>query len=66
MYPKFNVLSWGYALCVASFMIFGMAALVLWRESNAAYERRREAKTLVVQMEVQPGYSSQLGFSRYM
>lgn len=66
MYPKFNVLAWGYALCVVSFILFGLAALVLWRESSAAYDRRRQTKNLIVQMQVQPGYDSQLGFARYM
>uniref|UniRef100_T1GK52 MARVEL domain-containing protein n=1 Tax=Megaselia scalaris TaxID=36166 RepID=T1GK52_MEGSC len=57
MYPKFNVLSWSYALAVVSFMVLGLAALVLHRESKNAYEIRGEAKNLVMQMEMQePGF----------
>lgn len=57
MYPRFNELSWAYALCVVAFMILGMAALILWIEARRAYEERREAKNLVMQMQEQePGY----------
>lgn len=53
MYPKFNVLSWAYSLAVVSFMILAAAALVLYKEAQASYEMRRQAKTLVMQMEMQ-------------
>lgn len=69
MYPKFNVLSWGFSLCVVSFMLFGLAGLILWKESKAAYERRREAKNLVAQMQMhEPGYNpgGSRSFAQYM
>lgn len=53
MYPKFNVLSWAYSLAVVSFMILAAAALVLYKEAQVSYEMRRQAKTLVMQMEMQ-------------
>lgn len=57
MYPKFNVLGWSYALAVVTFMLLGLAALILQRESRQAYEARGEQKNLVMQMEMQePGY----------
>lgn len=57
MYPKFNVLSWSYALAVVSFMVLGLASLILHKESKNAYEVRGEAKNLVMQMEMQePGF----------
>uniref|UniRef100_A0A1L8DUW4 Protein with signal anchor n=2 Tax=Nyssomyia neivai TaxID=330878 RepID=A0A1L8DUW4_9DIPT len=57
LYPKFNVLSWSYALAVVAFMILGVAALVLFGESRRSYETRREAKNLVMQMQMQePGF----------
>ncbi|XP_062716947.1 uncharacterized protein LOC109415335 [Aedes albopictus] len=57
MYPKFNVLSWSYALAVVSFMILALAALLLYKEAKKSYELRREAKNLVMQMQMQePGY----------
>lgn len=57
MYPKFNVLSWSYALAVISFMVLGLGGLLLHREAKNAYEIRGEAKNLVMQMEMQePGF----------
>jgi len=57
MYPKFNVLGWSYALAVVTFMLLGLAALILQREAKQAYEARGEQKNLVMQMEMQePGY----------
>ena len=57
MYPRFNVLSWAYILAVVSFMVLGMAAMVLWMEARRAFDERREAKNLVAQMQ-EPGYQS--------
>lgn len=59
MYPRFNVLSWGYSVAVVAFLILGAAALVLWAESQRAYDERREAKNLVQQMQ-EPGFQSGL------
>ncbi|KAH8238768.1 uncharacterized protein LOC110182450 [Drosophila serrata] len=57
MYPKFNVLGWSYALAVVTFMLLGLAALILQREARQAFEARGEQKNLVMQMEMQePGY----------
>ncbi|XP_037039158.1 uncharacterized protein LOC119076482 [Bradysia coprophila] len=53
MYPKFNVLSWAYSLAVVSFMILAVASLILYKEAQVSYEMRRQAKTLVMQMEMQ-------------
>lgn len=53
MYPKFNVVSWGYSCAVVSFMILGIAALILFREARVSYQRRLEGKSLVMQMQVQ-------------
>jgi len=59
MYPKFNVLGWSYALAVLTFMILGVAALILHREARLAYDQRGEQKNLVMQMEMQePGYQA--------
>lgn len=65
MYPKFNVLSWSYALAVISFMILGVAAMLLHKEAKRAYEVRSEAKNLVMQMEMQePGFQPSRSHSR--
>uniref|UniRef100_A0A0K8TQ20 Putative conserved plasma membrane protein n=1 Tax=Tabanus bromius TaxID=304241 RepID=A0A0K8TQ20_TABBR len=66
MYPKFNCLSWAYALAVAAFMILGLTSYVLHREAVKSYEARSEAKNLVMQMEMQePGNQpSSRNFSR--
>lgn len=53
MYPKFNVLSWGYSCAVVAFMLLGMSALVLFKEARTSYNQRREAKNLVMQMQEQ-------------
>jgi len=57
MYPKFNVLSWAYSCAVVAFMILGMSALLLFKESKTSYEMRREAKNLVMQMQEQEPHS---------
>lgn len=62
MYPRFNVLSWAYSVAVVSFMVLGMAALVLWMEARRAYDERREAKNLVQQMQDQEPGGYQSGF----
>ncbi|GBP63251.1 hypothetical protein EVAR_56632_1 [Eumeta japonica] len=51
LYPSFNVLSWSYAFAVIAFMIFGVAAVLLYFEAQKLYELRREAKNLVAQMQ---------------
>jgi membrane-anchored protein YejM (alkaline phosphatase superfamily) len=57
LYPKFNVLSWSYAMAVVAFMILGLASLFLYSEARKAYEQRRESKNLVMQMQMQdPSY----------
>lgn len=67
MYPKFNVLSWSYSLAVVAFMLLGVAAFVLYKEYKNAYELRREAKNLVMQMqEGSSGYNQQRGFPGYI
>lgn len=62
MYPRFNVLSWAYSVAVVSFMVLGMAALVLWMEARRSYDERREAKNLVQQMQDQEPGGYQSGF----
>lgn len=52
MYPKFNVLSWSYAFAVIAMLVLGLASLLLYKESKKSYERRREAKNLVTQMQM--------------
>jgi uncharacterized membrane protein (DUF485 family) len=52
MYPKFNVLSWSYAFAVVAMFFLGLAGLILYKESRIAYERRRESKNLVQQMQM--------------
>lgn len=68
MYPKFNVISWAYSCAVVAFMILGMSALLLLKESRTSYEQRREAKNLVMQMqeqEPQSGFQTpHSGYSR--
>ncbi|CAG4922736.1 uncharacterized protein LOC123701019 [Colias croceus] len=51
MYPAFNVLSWSYAFAVIAFILFGVAAVLLFLESRKLYELRLEAKNLVGQMQ---------------
>lgn len=59
MYPRFNVLDWGYAVAVVAFIVLGMAAFILLIEARRSYDERREAKNLVQQMHDQePGYQS--------
>lgn len=52
MYPKFNVLSWSYAFAVVAMFFLGLAGLVLYKDARYAYERRRESKSLVQQMQM--------------
>lgn len=52
MYPKFNVLSWSYAFAVVAMFFLGLAGLVLYKDAKYAYERRRESKNLVQQMQM--------------
>lgn len=52
MYPKFNVISWSYAFAVVAMFFLGLAALILYVDSKKAYERRRESKNLVQQMQM--------------
>lgn len=51
LYPSFNVLSWSYAFSVVAFILFGIAAILLYLESRKLYELRSEAKNLVAQMQ---------------
>lgn len=52
MYPKFNVISWSFSFAVVAMFILGLASFILYREAKLAYERRREAKNLVQQMQM--------------
>ncbi|XP_077293834.1 claudin superfamily protein pickel [Arctopsyche grandis] len=63
LYPSFNVLSWSYAFAVIAFMIFGMASLLLYLETKRSYQSRREAKNLVMQMQLQEAQPPPLGFN---
>ncbi|XP_055387950.1 uncharacterized protein LOC129616353 isoform X2 [Condylostylus longicornis] len=59
LYPKFNVLSWGYSLSVVSLIFLTLSALVLHKECKKAYAIRNESKNLVAQMELQEtGYQT--------
>ncbi|XP_041973579.1 uncharacterized protein LOC121729216 [Aricia agestis] len=51
MYPSFNVVSWSYVFSVIAFILFGIAAILLFFESRKLYELRAEAKNLVAQMQ---------------
>ncbi|XP_018320525.1 uncharacterized protein LOC108733732 [Agrilus planipennis] len=50
MYPNWNYLSWSYGLAVISFFFHGFAALLLYRAAKQSYEKRREARNLIMQM----------------
>lgn len=52
MYPKFNVLSWSYSFAVVAMFFLGLAGLILYKDAKIAYERRRESKNLVHQMQM--------------
>lgn len=52
LYPKFNVLSWSYAFAVVAMFFLGLAGLILFKDAKQSYERRRESKNLVQQMQM--------------
>lgn len=52
MYPKFNVISWSFSFAVVAMFILALAALILYKDAKIAYERRRESKNLVQQMQM--------------
>jgi len=52
MYPKFNVISWSFAFAVIAMFFLGLAGLILYKDAKIAYERRRESKNLVQQMQM--------------
>jgi uncharacterized membrane protein (DUF485 family) len=52
MYPKFNVISWSFAFAVVAMFLLALAGLILYRDAKIAYERRRESKNLVQQMQM--------------
>lgn len=52
MYPKFNIISWSFGFAVIAMVLLGLAGLVLYKDAKIAYERRRESKNLVQQMQM--------------
>jgi heme/copper-type cytochrome/quinol oxidase subunit 1 len=52
MYPKFNVISWSFAFAVVAMFFLALAGLILYKDAKFAYERRRESKNLVQQMQM--------------
>lgn len=52
MYPKFNVISWSYSFAVVAMFFLGLAGLILYKDAKSAYERRRESKSLVHQLQL--------------
>lgn len=65
MYPKFNIISWSFALGSVAMVLLGVASLMLRREAIRAYDIRDQAKNLVMQMEMQePGFHPSRSLSR--
>lgn len=52
MYPKFNIISWSFGFAVIAMIFLGLAGLILYKDAKIAYERRRESKNLVQQMQM--------------
>ncbi|XP_077516870.1 claudin superfamily protein pickel isoform X2 [Amblyomma americanum] len=50
-YPKYNHLSWAYALAVVAFFFHTLAAIMLLGETFKARERRRRANNLIYNMQ---------------
>ncbi|XP_077516869.1 claudin superfamily protein pickel isoform X1 [Amblyomma americanum] len=59
-YPKYNHLSWAYALAVVAFFFHTLAAIMLLGETFKARERRRRANNLIYNMQPRPGTSLSL------
>ncbi|XP_066159204.1 uncharacterized protein pck [Euwallacea fornicatus] len=57
MYPNFNYLCWSYALACLSFFFHGFGAICLYKECRLSYNRRRESKNLVMQMQPNPQHN---------
>lgn len=52
MYPKFNIISWSFVFAVIAMVLLGIAGLILYKDAKLAYERRRESKSLVQQIQM--------------
>lgn len=52
LYPKFNIISWSYIFAVIAMFVLGLAGLILYKDAKNSYERRRESKNLVQQMQM--------------
>ncbi|CAH1102444.1 unnamed protein product [Psylliodes chrysocephalus] len=61
MYPNFNYLSWSYGMACLSFFFHGFSAFCLFKEFQFSYDRRRESKNLIMQM--QPNPQHRLGWA---
>lgn len=61
MYPNFNYLCWSYGFACLSFFFHGFGAVCLYKECRLSYERRRESKNLIMQM--QPNPQHRLGWN---
>ncbi|XP_072396574.1 uncharacterized protein pck [Diabrotica undecimpunctata] len=61
MYPNFNYLCWSYGMACISLLFHGVAAYYMYKESKFSYERRRESKNLIMQM--QPNPQHRLGWN---
>lgn len=66
MYPKFNIISWSYIFAVIAMAVLGLAGLILYKDARQAYERRRESKNLVHQMQLHETASLPSSHSRGM
>ncbi|XP_076271264.1 claudin superfamily protein pickel [Rhynchophorus ferrugineus] len=63
MYPNFNYLCWSYGFACLSFFFHSFATFFIYKEARLSYERRREAKNLIMQM--QPNPQHRLGWPSY-
>lgn len=66
MYPKFNIISWSYAFAVVAMFFLGLAGLILYKDAKTAYDRRRETKNLVHQMQLHETGSIPSSHSRHL
>lgn len=65
MYPKFNIVSWSFALAIIAVLLLASAAELLRREAKRAFAIRHQAKNLVMQMEMQePSFHPSRSLSR--
>lgn len=61
LYPNFNYVSWSYALAVFTTLIHIFAALLMYKDTKDAKERKEKNKALIMQMHP-PAFSMGSGY----